>query len=253
MPAERTEPIRVVIADDHPVVRRGLRALLETLDGIDVVAEAGDGGTAVAEVARHTPDVILMDLHMPGMAGIEATRQIVSSGSPTAVLVLTMFDDDTTVLTAVQAGARGYLLKGADQDEIGRALRAVASGEVIFGPGVAAGVLGVVGGAAGELGVVGGAAGVLGEVGGAAGEAEQPSDGFPGLTAREHEILALLASGRRTADIAAQLFLSPKTVSNALTAIFAKLGVGSRAEAIVLAHERGLVPPGSGPQSRTRP
>lgn len=233
MPAERTEPIRVVIADDHPVVRRGLRALLETLDGIEVVAEAGDGATAVAEVARHTPDVILMDLHMPGLAGIEATRQIVTSGSPTAVLVLTMFDDETTVLTAVQAGARGYLLKGADQDEIGRALRAVTAGEVIFGPGVAASVLGVVGDAADE--------------------AEQPSDDFPELTAREREILALLASGRRTADIASQLYLSPKTVSNALTAIFAKLGVGSRAEAIVLAHERGLIPPGPGPGSRTRP
>jgi DNA-binding NarL/FixJ family response regulator len=212
--------IRVVIADDHPVVRRGLRALLETLDGIEVVGEAGDGLTAVEEVARLAPDVVLMDLQMPGMAGIEATRQIVSTGSDTAVLVLTMFDDDSTVLTAVQAGARGYLLKGADQDEIGRALRAVAAGELIFGPGVASGVLGAVGGANSER-----------------------SECFPELSPREREILVLLASGQRTSNIAAQLYLSPKTVSNALTSIFAKLGVENRAEAIVLAHERGLVPP----------
>ncbi len=213
--------IRVVIADDHPVVRRGLRALLETLDGIDVVGEAGDGVAAVAEVERLTPDVVLMDLHMPGLAGIEATRQIVKGDSGTAVLVLTMFEDDTTVLTAVQAGARGYLLKGADQDEIGRALRAVASGEVIFGPGVAASVLGMVGGVARE---------------------DSPTEPFPELSPREREILQLLASGQRTASIAATLYLSPKTVSNALTSIFAKLDVDNRAAAIVLAHERGLVP-----------
>lgn len=215
--------IRVVIADDHPVVRRGLRALLETLDGIEVVGEAGDGVAAVAEVQRLTPDVVLMDLHMPGMAGIEATRQIAGS-SGTAVLVLTMFEDDTTVLTAVQAGARGYLLKGADQDEIGRALRAVASGEVIFGPGIASSVLGMVGGAA-----------------------PQEPDTFPELSPREREILHLLASGQRTATIASTLYLSPKTVSNALTSIFAKLGVANRAEAIVLAHERGLVAPRAEP------
>jgi len=213
--------IRVVIADDHPVVRRGLRALLETLDGIEVVGEAGDGVEAVAEVERLAPHVVLMDLHMPGMAGIEATREIVAGGHSTAVLVLTMFDDDTTVLTAVQAGARGYLLKGADQDEIGRALRAVASGQVIFGPGVAASVLGMVGGAV--------------------------PNAFPELSDREREILELLASGQRTAAIASTLYLSPKTVSNALTSIFAKLGVENRAEAIVLAHERGLVPPRAEP------
>lgn len=218
------DAIRVVIADDHPVVRRGLRALLETLNGIEVVGEAGDGATAVAEVARLAPDVVLMDLQMPGMAGIEATRQIVSEGHGTAVLVLTMFDDESTVLTAVRAGARGYLLKGADQDEIGRALRAVAAGEVIFGPGVASGLLGAVGGATSAR-----------------------SEGLPELSPREREILALLASGQRTASIAAQLYLSPKTVSNALTSIFAKLGVENRAEAIVLAHERGLVPPRAAP------
>lgn len=224
------DPIRVVIADDHPVVRRGLRALLSTLEGIEVVAEAGDGHAAVEAVAQHAPDVVLMDLHMPGLAGIEATRQIVASGSPTAVLVLTMFDDDTTVLTAIQAGARGYLLKGADQDEIGRALRAVASGEVIFAPGVASSVLSAVGSTPDRL---------------------RGQSGFPELSPREREILMLLATGRRTADIAAQLYLAPKTVSNALTSIFTKLDVSNRAEAIVMAHERGLMPqPG---EPRTEP
>lgn len=219
VPQAGSGSLRVVIADDHPVVRRGLRALLETL-GIDVVGEAVDGDTAVRQVEQLRPDVVLMDLQMPGMAGIEATRRVVGSGSPTAVLVLTMFDDDQTVLTAVQAGARGYLLKGADQDEIGRALRAVASGEVIFSPGVASGVLGAMS---------------------AGGDGQRMSRGsFPELTTREREILRQLASGRRTAEIAAELYLSPKTVSNALTSIFAKLGVENRAQAIVLALERGL-------------
>jgi DNA-binding NarL/FixJ family response regulator len=210
--------IRVVIVDDHPVVRRGLRALLDTLEGIEVVGEAADGAAALDEVRLHSPHVVLMDLHMPGMDGIEATRRIREQSPGTAVLVMTMFDDDETVITAVQAGARGYLVKGAEQEEISRALSAVASGEVIFGPAVAGRVLGALSGAVRP--------------------ASDPV--FADLTDRERDILGLLASGRRTADIAAQLFLAPKTVSNALTSIFAKLQVGSRAEAIVLAREHGF-------------
>ena len=217
---ERTRPaIRVLVVDDHPVVRRGLRALLDTLDGIEVVGEASDGETAVDLVQQIGPDVVLMDLHMPGMGGIEATRRIAEQGRAPAVLVMTMFDGDEMVVTAVQAGARGYLVKGAEQDEISRALRAVASGEVIFGPDIAAGVLGMLGGAA-------------------AAQAEQ--DAFVDLTGRERDILHLLASGQRTASIAAQLYLAPKTVSNALTSIFAKLQVDGRAEAIVVAREHGF-------------
>lgn len=211
--------IRVLVVDDHPVVRRGLRALLDTLDGIEVVGEAGDGETAVVLVQQVGPDVVLMDLHMPGMGGIEATRRIAQQGRAPAVLVMTMFDGDEMVVTAVQAGARGYLVKGAEQDEISRALRAVASGEVIFGPDIAAGVLGMLGGAA-------------------AARVEQ--DAFVDLTGREWDILHLLASGQRTASIAAQLYLAPKTVSNALTSIFAKLQVDGRAEAIVVAREHGF-------------
>jgi len=217
---ERTRPaIRVLVVDDHPVVRRGLRALLDTLDGIDVVGEASDGETAVNLAQQIRPDVVLMDLHMPGMGGIEATRLIAQQGRAPAVLVMTMLDGDEMVVSAVQAGARGYLVKGAQQDEISRALRAVASGEVIFGPDIAAQVLDVLGGAA---------------------SAQADQDAFVDLTGRERDILDLLASGRRTASIAAQLYLAPKTVSNALTSIFAKLQVDGRAEAIVVARKHGF-------------
>lgn len=214
-------PIRVVIVDDHPVVRRGLRSLLETLPGIEVAGEAADGAAAVREVQLTRPDAVLMDVQMPGTDGIQATRQIGVCCPGVAVLVLTMFDDDATVFTAMQAGARGYLLKGADQDEIARALRAVVAGEVIFGPQVAARVLSF-----------------LAAPPATATSGSDPA--FPELSPRECQILDLLASGQRTAAIAEQLYLSPKTVSNNLTAIFAKLQVASRAEAIVLARERGL-------------
>lgn len=217
--AREAAPIRVVIVDDHPVVRRGLRSLLETLPGIEVVGEAADGETAVREVQLVQPDAVLMDVQLPGLDGVEATRQITRRCPGVAVLMLTMFDDDATVFTAMKAGARGYLLKGADQDEIARGLRAVVAGEVIFGPQVAASVLNFFATSATD-------------------EAADPA--FPELTPRECEILDLLASGQRTAAIASQLFLSPKTVSNNLTTIFAKLQVASRAEAIVLARQRGL-------------
>ena len=209
----------MVIVDDHPVVRRGLRALLDTLDGIEVVGEAGDGETAAEQAAGLRPDVVLMDLHMPGIGGMEATRRITEDAPDSAVLVMTMFDDEEMVVTAVQAGARGYLVKGAEQDEISRAIRAVASGEVIFGPDVAARVLGKLGGSA---------------------VAAPAPQAFPELTDRERDILHLLATGQRTSSIAAELYLAPKTVSNALTSIFAKLQVDGRAEAIVVARERGF-------------
>jgi len=212
-------PIRIVIADDHPVVRSGLRALLGTLPGLEVVGEAVDGETAVREVQLLAPDVVLMDVRMPGIGGVEATRRIRAAVPGTAVLVLTMYDDDATVVTAMRAGAQGYLLKGAQQDEIAAGIRAVAAGQAIFGPGIAARVLDFfasppVAGPAAEL--------------------------FPLLTPRERDILTLLAEGRRTSAIAEQLYLSSKTVSNNLTGIFAKLEVTDRAAAIVRAREGGL-------------
>ncbi len=209
--------VRIVLADDHPVVRGGLRALIGTIDGLEVVGEAADGEAAVREVQLLRPDVVLMDVRMPGLGGVEATRRIRETTPETAVLMLTMYDDDATVLTAMQAGARGYLLKGAEQTEIVGAIHAVVAGQVIFGPGIAGRVLDYF-----------------------AAPPVPAAEPFPQLTTREREILDLLASGRRTAAIAEALFLSPKTVSNHLTNVFAKLEVADRTEAIIRAREGGL-------------
>jgi DNA-binding NarL/FixJ family response regulator len=212
-------PIRILVADDHPVVRGGLVALLRTIDGFEVVGEAADGEATVREAQLTRPDVVLMDVRMPAGGGVEATRRIRTAVPSTRVLMLTMYDDDATVFTAMQAGAQGYLLKEAEQDEIVRALRAVVAGEAIFGPGVAERVLGYFSDAP---------------------SSPSPEYPFPELTVRERVILELLAHGRRTPEIAAELFLSPKTVANNLTSIFAKLQVAGRAEAIVRAREGGL-------------
>ncbi len=211
--------ITIVVVDDHPVVRNGLVALLGTIPGFEVVGEAADGEAAVRVVEEVQPDVALMDVRMPGMDGVEATRRIREKVPGCRVLILTMHDDDATVFTAMKAGARGYLLKEAEQDDIVRAVHAVMAGEAIFGPGVATRLLGYF--------------------------AEPPTTvgadrSFPELTERERTILDLLAQGRRNSDIAAQIYLSPKTVSNHLTSIFAKLQVAGRGEAIVRAREGGL-------------
>jgi DNA-binding NarL/FixJ family response regulator len=210
--------IRVVLADDHPVVRGGLRALLTSLPAYEVVGEATDGESAVREVQLSHPDVVLMDVNMPGVDGLEATRRIRAAVPDVAVLVLTMFDDDDTVFAAMKAGAQGYLLKGAEQDEIDRAIRAVVAGEAIFGPGVAARVLQQF----------------------ADPPAVQRDVPFPQLTDREREVLDLVAAGRRNAAIAEELFLSPKTVANHISSIFAKLAVADRSAAIVRARDEGL-------------
>jgi DNA-binding NarL/FixJ family response regulator len=209
--------LRIVLADDHPVVRGGLRALLGSLDGFDVVGEASDGESAVREVQLLRPDVVLMDVRMPGLDGVEATRRIRANVPGTAVLILTMYDDDATVFTAMQAGAKGYLLKDVEQEQIAAAIRAVSTGQAIFGPGVASRVLGYF-----------------------AAPPTPKASPFPQLTERERTILELLASGHRTAAIAERLFLSPKTVSNHMTNIFVKLEVADRAAAIVRAREGGL-------------
>jgi DNA-binding NarL/FixJ family response regulator len=212
-------PITVLLVDDHPVVRRGLAALLGTLDDFEVVGEAEDGETAVREAQLLRPDVVLMDVRMPGLDGVEATRRIRKAVPDTAVLMLTMYDEDATVFTAMQAGARGYLLKGAEQDEIADAIRAVVRGQAIFGAAIATRLLDHF----------------------ANPPAPVPDDEpFPELTPRERDILGLLAQGRRTSEIAATLHLSPKTVSNNLTTIFTKLEVTDRTAAVIRARERGL-------------
>jgi DNA-binding NarL/FixJ family response regulator len=209
---------RVLIADDHAAFRGGLRAALETAADLVVVGEADTGEQAVRRTADLGPDVVLMDVNMPGVGGIEATRRIVDAAPHVAVLVLTMHDDDETVFAAVRAGARGYLVKGARRTELLRAVRAVVAGEAIFGPGVARRLMAYF-----------------------ARAAPRPDpDAFPELTDREREILELIAAGHSNAEITASLVLSPKTVRNHVSNIFSKLQVRDRAEAIVRAREAGL-------------
>jgi DNA-binding NarL/FixJ family response regulator len=211
-----TDPIRVLIADDHPLFRDGLTAMLQAGDDTELTGAATDGLQAV-ELALHSqPDVVVMDLHMPGMDGIEATRRIVADSPHIAVLVLTMFDDDESVFSALRAGARGYLLKGADQEQIRRAVYAGANGEIIFGTELAARVLAYFTAAPAAPAI------------------------FPQLTDREREVLELVAQGRSNADIAGRLQLSQKTVRNHVSNILTKLQVADRAQAIVRARDAGL-------------
>ncbi|MCW2637497.1 MAG: DNA-binding response regulator [Blastococcus sp.] len=214
-----SEPVvRILVADDHPLYRRGLTTLLSAQENWEVVGEEADGIGAVTAAHAQQPDVVVMDLRMPGIDGIEATRRIVSTSPHVAVLVLTMYDDDGSVFSAMRAGARGYLLKGADQAEILRAVAAVAGGEAIFGAAVATRIIEFF----------------------AAGRPRGTEVVFPQLTAREHEVLDLIAGGRSNADLAEILVLSPKTVRNHVSNIFTKLQVADRAQAIVLARDAGL-------------
>ncbi|MGY1601961.1 response regulator [Geodermatophilus sp. SYSU D00815] len=208
--------MRAVVADDHPVFRQGLRVLLEDL-GVDVVAEAADGEEAVAAVRRERPDVVLMDLQMPRLTGIEATRQLVAADPDVRVLVLTMVADDDAVFAAIQAGALGYVLKGAGQEEIGRALAAVGAGQAVYGAEIARRLRAFFTAGSGVV--------------------ARP---FPELSDREREVLDLVAAGLANAEIARRLYLSDKTVRNHITSIFAKLGARDRAEAVVRAREAGL-------------
>jgi DNA-binding NarL/FixJ family response regulator len=208
--------VRVLIADDHPLVREGLKAALAPVPEVEIVAEAATGQTAIREAVLHQPDVVVMDLQMPDGSGIDATRELRRALPSAAVLVLTMFDDDDWVFAAMRAGARGYVLKGAEQHEIARAITAVAAGEAIFGPAVATRVLAYF-----------------------ATPPVTPAP-FPELTAREREILDLIAAGHNNRQIADQLGLSAKTVANHISAIFAKLQVADRTQAILRARDAGL-------------
>jgi DNA-binding NarL/FixJ family response regulator len=213
-----TGPTRILIADDHPLFRAGLRALLESVPDTEVVGEAETGDQAVAAALSLLPDVVVMDVNMPGRNGIDATRRITDQSQHVQILVMTMHEDDDAVFAALRAGARGYLLKGAAQDETLRAIRAVANGEAIFGPGIAERLRHFLATPA------------------------QPDhrDAFPQLTERELEILAALAERKTNAEISASLFLSPKTVRNYVSTIFGKLQVADRAEAGLIARAAGL-------------
>ena len=211
----------VLVVDDHPLYREGLVTALSMLDGVDVVAEAGDGALAVELALGLAPDVVVMDLNMPGLGGIEATRRITAQLPGTAVLVLTMLEGDDALFAAMRAGARGYLLKGADRQEIARALETVANGEVVFSATLASRVLAWF-------------------ARGGAGAASP----FPELTEREREILDLVARGLTNAAIARRLVVSDKTVRNHVSNVFGKLHVADRAEAVARARDAGM---GAGP------
>jgi DNA-binding NarL/FixJ family response regulator len=218
------DPTSVVICDDHAHFRRGLRALLDTSDEIQVVGEAADGAQAVAVAVRLQPDVILMDLTMPGIGGVQATADVLAACPHIGVLVLSMVSDDDSVLAALQAVARGYLLKGARKAEIVRAVRAVASGEAIFGADIANRLMGYFGSAAAQPNRA----------------QTELRAAFPQLTARETEILRLIAEQLTNPEVADMLELSEKTIRNNVSSIFTKLQVADRAEAIILAREAGI-------------
>lgn len=213
-----TEILRILVADDHPLFRNGMRSLLNAEPGFQVVGEAVNGEEAVRMAAELAPDVILMDVQMPGLNGLDATRKIVQANPEIKVLVVTMFEDDHTVFSALKAGARGYMLKGASPDDVLRAIRSVASGDAIFGPEVAVRLL---------------------DFFTTLRPAALPNP-LPDLTEREREILDLIARGRSNSEIATTLFLSPKTVSNYVSSIFNKLQVADRAQAMLKAREAGL-------------
>lgn len=212
------DPIRILIADDHRLFREGLRALLGSIAGLEVVGEATTGGEAIRQAQALQPDVMLMDIQMPDMNGIDATRAITAASPHVGVLMVTMFEDDESVFAAMRAGARGYVLKGADQEEIVRVIQAVGRGEALFGPAIARRLTQFF----------------------AQPRPPLPAAVFPELSEREREILALIAQGLNNAEIAARLDLAVKTVRNHISNIFNKLQVVDRAQAIIRARQAGM-------------
>jgi DNA-binding NarL/FixJ family response regulator len=205
-------PLRVLVVDDHPLFTAGVTALLSSVADTEVVATAADGEAAVREATLHRPDVVLMDLNLPGTSGLEATRRIAKARPESVVLVLSMLDDDESVLAAMRAGARGYVLKGAGQEELLAAIRSVAAGGAVFGAAVAGRML-------------------------AALDAPPPAPAFPGLTEREAQVLSLMAEGRDNREIAAELSVSSKTVANHVSHILTKLQARDRVDAVLRARD----------------
>lgn len=212
------EPLRILIADDHPLFRHGIREFLNLASDIQPIGEAASGEEAVTQAEALQPDVILMDIKMPGINGIEATRRILHASPHIRILVVTMFEDDSSVFAAMRAGARGYILKDTEKETILRAIRAVGSGEAIFSPTIATRLIDYFASQSSTL----------------------PKEIFPSLTEREREILQLIARGQSNADIARELALSLKTVYNYVSNILSKLQVADRAQAIIRAREAGF-------------
>lgn len=211
------EQIQILLADDHTLFRDGMRALFDSIPDTAIAGEAGSGDQAIALAEELQPDVVLMDIQMPGLNGIEATRRIVATSPHIGVIVVTMFEDDDSVFAAMRAGARGYVLKGAEQQEMLRAIRAVARGEALFGPAIAARLTAYFSNAA-----------------------TAPEIAFPDLTEREREVLELIAEGLNNEEIARRLVISRKTVRNHVSNIFNKLQVADRVQAVIRAREAGL-------------
>jgi len=221
-----SEPVlRVVVVDDHALFRRGVRALISTLPDLEVVAEASDGVAAIELVRTHDPDLVLMDLQMPGGSGLTAINAIAAERPDTNILVVTMYEDDESVFAAMRAGARGYVLKDTDGDDFARALRSVANGEAIFSRTIATRMVSFFA------------------------RPRSQTEPFPDLTESERGVLALMAAGHNNAAIARELFLAPKTVRNYISSIFRKLAVADRSQAIVRAREAGLERPGKDPRT----
>ena len=213
------QPIRILVVDDHKLFREGLIALLNGAAETAVVGEAGTGEEAIAQTKAATPDVVLMDIQMPDLNGIEATRRILADQPDIGVIMLTMLEDDDSLFAAMCAGARGYILKGADKAEVLRTIKAVAEGQALFGPAIASRLTSFF-----QKG----------------GQMETAGVPFPDLTDREREVLTLIAQGTNNKDIAARLHITSKTVSNYISSIFNKLQVADRAQVIVKAREAGL-------------
>lgn len=216
------ETIRLLIVDDHTLFREGLRALFSAIEDIDLVGEATSGQEAIDLVEECQPDVILMDIDMPGMGGVQATRSILRKTPSTGIVMVTMLEDDASVFSAMRAGARGYVLKGAKPDELLQTIRAVSNGQALFGSAIAARMMRFF------------------NEQGARFKASLPEEAFPELTPRELEVLELIARGDKNSAIAEKLVISEKTVRNHITNIFSKLQVADRAHAIIKARDAGL-------------
>jgi len=216
------KPIRVLIADDHALFREGVNAILKSVSDIEIVGEAGNGQDALTLASDLKPDVILMDIQMPDINGVEATQRILEIHSDVGIIIVTMLEDDDSLFSAMRAGARGYVLKGADKAEMLKSIRAVASGEALFGPAIAGRLLNLFHNNPSQP------------------KSESLSTAFPDLTDREREILSFIARGDTNTDIAEQLTISLKTVRNHVSSIFNKLQVTNRAQAAIRARDAGL-------------
>ncbi len=216
------EAVRLLVADDHALFREGLKALLSATPGIEMVGEAATGEDTVALAEEKQPDIVLMDINMPGMDGIQATRRILRANPTVGVIMVTMLEDDASLFAAMRAGARGYVLKGAQPQELLQAVRAVADGQALFGAPIAARIMGFFEDIEVDL------------------KSTLPRDAFPELTPRELEVLELIAQGANNSQIAERLVISDKTVRNHITSVFSKLQVADRAQAIIKARDAGL-------------